>query len=945
MKIKTVELTNIKCYANAEFNFENGINFISGLNGAGKTSIIESIGYALFDYKIGKSGFTTYFIKRGEKKGAVRIIFEDKNRQTYIVERKLSNYSNNSWVIKDTDNEEEIVSGEVDVINWLKDHLGFYREDNMAEIYENIISVPQGMFTSAFLDTAQNRKNKFDPIFNLEIYRTVFKNTAGLESGLKNKKLQTEGELGKLNVKIDMLTENRKEYLELKKQVTDLKEEKKEKEKHYQEIEKEYQEKSQTKAEITKIEESIKIDTIKQESIQNNTESLKKDLEVAKEAKKILEENKQGYENYLQEEKKQKDLKLKQKEYDMLTENKKNLEIHIKDCNTIIQLKNGNKEEIKQRIETLQNEQKAVETQIQEDGKKLDNKLLSLEQERRNIEELKNREVSLEQEKQIIEKNELMLQADKENIARIEKSVTKEKEYIKQKEKLEEYIATKESVEKEKSSIEEKLNKLSARLEQAKESKKIAKDGICPYLKSECINVKGKTQKEYEQEIENIEQKIAEIKKEKTNIEKQEREIIKAEAELKNVNNKMQEVEEQKKELDLLQKEVKEKQQSSKKAEEKIHQILDSSGIEKNLEKIEEFKIVSQAKQKAFNEQDREYNIFKTNLENLKKEQEKTIKEIEKNKQAMNKIESEIQLENEKIVQYNHKTEEIKKELKQYATIEQEIEENEKQLQQNKGAHDIYIQNKQIATKVQEVEKQLDSQLKEIDEIKKKLTQSTNQLESLNKNYNEAEFKKIEENRNELNIILVQLNTKIQTNDTRLKALKEQVDELKLAKEKLKQTQQKIIVYKKAIDYLTKIRQIIKQAPEDISEILIQKVSRKATEMYSKIANDNTRLEWREGYEVVLVDNIDGKVIEKDFRQLSGGEQMSAALAIRISMLEILTSLQIGILDEPTVNMDTGRRQRLAEIIESIGGFFVQLFVVSHDDTFNAITENTIQLS
>lgn len=35
---------------------------------------------------------------------------------------------------------------------------------------------------------------------------------------------------------------------------------------------------------------------------------------------------------------------------------------------------------------------------------------------------------------------------------------------------------------------------------------------------------------------------------------------------------------------------------------------------------------------------------------------------------------------------------------------------------------------------------------------------------------------------------------------------------------------------------------------------------------------------------------------------------MSEVLAIQISMLEILTSLKIGILDEPTVNMDIGRR-------------------------------------
>ena len=63
MKIKSVKLRNVKCYSEAEFDFEKGINFISGMNGAGKTSIIESIGYALFNYKIGKTGFNNYFIR------------------------------------------------------------------------------------------------------------------------------------------------------------------------------------------------------------------------------------------------------------------------------------------------------------------------------------------------------------------------------------------------------------------------------------------------------------------------------------------------------------------------------------------------------------------------------------------------------------------------------------------------------------------------------------------------------------------------------------------------------------------------------------------------------------------------------------------------------------------------------------------------------------------
>ena len=224
MKIKSVEMTNVKCYSHSKFDFENGINFISGINGAGKTSIIESIGFALFNYKVGgKIRFNSYFIKRGEKKAIVKLVFQDKNNKDYIVERKVTTSSNNSWIIKDINTEEEIVSGEEDVSNWIKDNLGFYRDDNIADIFENIISVPQGMFTSAFLDTAQNRKNKFDPIFKLEIYRKVFGNTVTLQSGLKNKKVQKEIEQGKLQTTKEILEKDKLEYKSLKKEIDAMK--------------------------------------------------------------------------------------------------------------------------------------------------------------------------------------------------------------------------------------------------------------------------------------------------------------------------------------------------------------------------------------------------------------------------------------------------------------------------------------------------------------------------------------------------------------------------------------------------------------------------------------------------------------------------------------------------------------------------------------------------
>ena len=284
------------------------------------------------------------------------------------------------------------------------------------------------------------------------------------------------------------------------------------------------------------------------------------------------------------------------------------------------------------------------------------------------------------------------------------------------------------------------------------------------------------------------------------------------------------------------------------------------------------------------------------------------------------------------------------KELEKFEKIEQEIEENEKKLLDTKKSYNEYIKNIEIAKREQEIKTELTLGLNEIKEIEEKSKNYKINLENLKKEFNEEEFKNTEEKINQLIVKITEINTRLKTNNDRLELLKKQVNELKEVKEEANKLSKKIKTYEKIIEYLTKIRKIIKEAPEEISKILIKEVSKKATEIYSKIANDNTILEWKEGYEVVLIDSIEGNQIEKEFRQLSGGEQMSAALAIRISMLEILTNLKIGILDEPTVNMDTGRRQRLAEIIEEIGGLFIQLFIVSHDDTFNSVTENTIQL-
>ena len=48
--------------------------------------------------------------------------------------------------------------------------------------------------------------------------------------------------------------------------------------------------------------------------------------------------------------------------------------------------------------------------------------------------------------------------------------------------------------------------------------------------------------------------------------------------------------------------------------------------------------------------------------------------------------------------------------------------------------------------------------------------------------------------------------------------------------------------------------------------------------------------------------------------------------------------------DEPTINLDYERRMMVGEVVKDISSELKQLFVISHDDTFESITDNNIKI-
>ena len=136
------------------------------------------------------------------------------------------------------------------------------------------------------------------------------------------------------------------------------------------------------------------------------------------------------------------------------------------------------------------------------------------------------------------------------------------------------------------------------------------------------------------------------------------------------------------------------------------------------------------------------------------------------------------------------------------------------------------------------------------------------------------------------------------------------------------------------------IRDTLKEAAPRVARNYVYHVSIEANQMFREIMGDGSRsLKWAEDYAVVLEE--DG--YERPFASLSGGEQMAAALSIRLGLLKQLTDIRIAFFDEPTTNMDLERRENLAQQISRITNFD-QLFVISHDETFDNFVDNVIEV-
>jgi len=216
MRITSVELENIKSYGERTcIEFTEGLNAVCGLNGSGKTTVLEAIGWALFD-------FLPYpqqaFLREGERSGTVRVRLLAPDGREYEVVRRIG--SGSAYYVSDVELNARLADRVDNVLDWVRTYaMDMDGETDLKALFRNAVGVPQGLMTSVFLESASVRKGIFDPLLRVEEYGRACEYLRDTVNYLRNLSGTVKEEIAGLMTDVERIPSAREEVEDLQDQL------------------------------------------------------------------------------------------------------------------------------------------------------------------------------------------------------------------------------------------------------------------------------------------------------------------------------------------------------------------------------------------------------------------------------------------------------------------------------------------------------------------------------------------------------------------------------------------------------------------------------------------------------------------------------------------------------------------------------------------------------
>ena len=225
-------------------------------------------------------------------------------------------------------------------------------------------------------------------------------------------------------------------------------------------------------------------------------------------------------------------------------------------------------------------------------------------------------------------------------------------------------------------------------------------------------------------------------------------------------------------------------------------------------------------------------------------------------------------------------------------------------------------------------------EMAQIDSHAKIIFENILKLEEETKGFDENEFVHLKGSINEKQTKLSQLDQmlggimeKISKNENQIKIIQKAIIELKTVKEYMEQ--------------LDSIQSNIFSRDGPVATSLrswaLNTISTKSSEYLTLLNTKIQRIQLSEKARDISI-TCHSKKETLDLESLSGGEQVSVALALRLGMAKLLgaSNLNLMILDEPTTHLDAERKKSLVEVLAQLSNISnsetpMQFIIITHD--------------
>ncbi len=267
-------------------------------------------------------------------------------------------------------------------------------------------------------------------------------------------------------------------------------------------------------------------------------------------------------------------------------------------------------------------------------------------------------------------------------------------------------------------------------------------------------------------------------------------------------------------------------------------------------------------------------------------------------------------------------------------------------------ARDIFFANKKDAKDLNNRRESLKKMLKLFKELKQALVAKEKELVKIEKDYDSKRHAEVRYIKEQLVAEVATIKQKISDLGKDRLRIEEEIKKMKQIKKEIKVR----LAEKKSLEGKEELvkflrNKIFNNVSAQLSERFREEISLRADIIYRNIAETDEELYWGDKYQIVLRDMEDGKLRERTDDQLSGGQTMSAVVALRLALLQTIGA-RVAFFDEPTSNLDAARRANLAHAFRAIDvgreevteHWYDQLFLISHDIAFTEVTDQIITL-